>query len=81
MPTMEQIIQPFQGETVGPDAYAPPGGEAAAPALVQVGLTGGTQTFNGDYSFTRSTKVGAVHSEASSGSETIQGVIADPQGS
>ena len=81
MPTMEQNIQPFQGDSVGPTPYVPPGGEPSVPAIVSIGLTGGTQTFNGDLSFTRSTKVGAVHSEASSGSETIQGVIADPQGS
>ena len=78
MPTMEQIIQPFQGEGVGPEAYVPPGGEHATPALVQVGMTGGGQTFTGDFSYTSSTKLGAVHKEASSNSQTIQGVIADP---
>jgi hypothetical protein len=78
MPTMEQIIQPFQGEVVGPEAYIPPGGEHATPALVQVGMKGGTLTFTGDFSFTRNTKVGAVHSEKSSNSQVIQDVIANP---
>jgi hypothetical protein len=78
MPTMEQIIKPFQGETVGPEAYVPPGTTAVPPALVQVGLIGGTQTFNGDFSFTQSTKLGAVHKEAPSNSQTIQNVIANP---
>ena len=75
MPAMEQIIQPFQGEQVGPDPYIPPGGEASVPAIVSIGLTGGTQTFNGDLSFQMSTKLGAVHKEAPSDSQTIQAVI------
>ena len=79
MPTMEQIIKPFQGEGVGPEAYIPPSGEPSVPARVQVGLIGGTQTFSGDFSYTCNTKIGAVHSEASSNSATIQKVIADPQ--
>lgn len=78
MPTMEQIIKPFQDETVGPEAYVPPGGEPSTPALVQIGLTGGTQTFTGDFSYTSNTKLGAVHKEASSNSKTIQNVIANP---
>jgi hypothetical protein len=75
---MEQIIKPFQGENVGPEAYVPPSGEHATPALVQVGLTGGTQIFTGDFSFTETSKLGAVHTEASSNSETIKRVIANP---
>ena len=78
MPTMEQIIKPFEGESVGPEAYVPPGGEHATPALVQVGLIGGTQIFTGDFSFTSTTKLGAVHKEASSNSQTIKDVIANP---
>jgi hypothetical protein len=75
---MEQIIKPFQGESVGPEAYVPPGGEHATPAKVEVGMKGGTQSFSGDMSCTVSTKLGAVHSEASSNSKTIQDVIAKP---
>ena len=78
MPTMEQIIKPFQGDSVGPEAYVPPGGEPSVPAKVEVGMKGGTQTFPGDFSYTSNTKLGAVHKEASSNSQTIQGVIADP---
>ena len=78
MPTMEQIIKPFQGDTIGPEAYVPPGGEPSVPALVQIGLTGGTLTFPGDFSYTCNTKLGAVHKEASSNSKTIQNVIANP---
>jgi hypothetical protein len=80
MPTMEQIIQPFQGESVGPEAYVQPGQEGVAPALVQIGLIGGTQTFTGDLTFQQSTKLGAVHKEASSQSGVIQQVIANPSG-
>jgi hypothetical protein len=79
MPTMEQVIQPFQGQEVGPEAYAPPGGEASVPALVQVGLVGGTTTFTGDYNFQQTTKFGAIHKESSSNSHAIQQVIANPQ--
>jgi hypothetical protein len=79
MTTMEQIIRPFQGEDVGPEAYVPPGTTDVAPALVQVGLTGGTQTFTGDFNFQQTTKLGAVHSEGSSNSQVIQQVIANPQ--
>jgi len=78
MPTMEQIIRPFQGEGVGPEAYVPPGGEPSVPAKVEVGLIGGTKTFTGDFNCTITTKLGAVHKEASSNSQTIQGVIANP---
>ena len=78
MPTMEQIVQPFQGSQVGPDAYVQPGQVGVPPALVKVGLTGGTQTFNGDFSYQVSTKLGAVHKEASSNSSVIQNVIANP---
>ena len=81
MPTMEQIIQPFQGETVGPEPYVPSGGEHATPAIVKIGLTGGTQTFSGDSSLQVSTKIGAVHAEGASSSGAIQNVIANPQGS
>jgi hypothetical protein len=80
MPVMEQIIQPFQGQTVGPDAYVPPGTTDTPPALVAIGMTGGTQTFSGKLSFQMSTKIGAVHKEASSNSKTIQGVLANPSG-
>ena len=80
MPTMEQIIKPFQDERVGPEAYVPPGGEHATPAKVEVGMKGGTLTFPGDFSFTRNTKLGAVHKEASSNSQIIQDVIANPSG-
>jgi len=79
MGRMEQIIRPFQNEDVGPEAYVPPGTTDVAPALVQIGLTGGTQTFSGDFSFQQSTKLGAVHSEGSSNSQVIQKVIANPQ--
>ena len=78
MPTMEQIIRPFQGDPIGPEAYAPPGGEHATPAKVEVGLKGGTLTFPGDFSYTCNTKLGAVHKEASSNSQVIQNVIANP---
>lgn len=81
MSTMEQIIKPFQGEGVGPEAYVPPGATAVPPALVQVGMVGGTQTFTGDFSYTCNTKLGAVHKEASSNSQIIQDVIANPSGS
>ena len=67
MPTMEQVIQPFQGQEVGPEAYAPPGGEAS------------TTTFTGDYNFQQTTKFGAIHKESSSNSHAIQQVIANPQ--
>lgn len=79
MPTMEQIIQPFQGDTVGPEAYVPPGTVGVRPALVQIGLKGSGQTFTGDFSFQQATKLGAVHTESSSNSNVIQGVIANPQ--
>lgn len=78
MSTMEQVIRPFQGDTVGPEAYVPPGGEPSVPALVQVGLKGGNLTFTGDFNYTRTTKLGAVHAEASSNSQVIQDVIANP---
>ena len=78
MPTMEQIIQPFQGEGVGPEAYVQPGTTSVPPVLVQVGMTGGTQTFTGDFSYTCNTKLGAVHKEAPSNSQIIQDVIAKP---
>ena len=78
MPTMEQVIRPFQGESVGPEPYVPPGGESNAPALVQVGLTGGTKIFPGNFQYTCTTKLGAVHTEAPSSSQTIQKVIANP---
>jgi hypothetical protein len=77
---MEQIIKPFQGESVGPEAYVPPGTTAVPPAKVEVGLIGGTQTFTGDFSYTCNTKLGAVHKEASSNSAIIQDVIANPSG-
>jgi hypothetical protein len=75
---MEQVIRPFQDEGVGPEAYVPPGGESNVPAKVEVGMKGGTLTFPGDFSCTVSTKLGAVHKEKSSNSQTIQDVIADP---
>ena len=78
MATKEQIIKQYQSEVVGPEAYIPPGGEPSVPARVQVGLIGGTQTFTGNFSFTRTTKLGAVHKEASSNSQIIQDVIANP---
>ncbi len=78
MPTMEQAIRPFQDQTVGPDAYVPPGTTDVPPALVQVGMIGGTQTFTGKLSYQMSTKLGAVHKESSSNSQSIQDVIANP---
>lgn len=81
MPTMEQIVQPFQGGNVGPTEYQQPGQEGVAPALVQIGLVGGTQTFTGDFNYQQSTKIGAVHKEAPSSSQAIQKVIANPSGS
>ena len=78
MPTMEQIIRPFQSEDVTGMPYVPPGGETSAPATAHAGEIGGTQTFTGDFSYTCNTKLGAVHKEASSNSETIQNVIANP---
>lgn len=80
MPTMEQIIQPFQGEDVGPVPYVQPGQEGVAPAPVQIGLIGGTQTFTGDLTYQQSTKLGAVHTEGPSNSQVIQDVIANPSG-
>ena len=81
MPAMEQIIQPFQGQSVGPDAYVPPGTTDVPPAIVAIGMVGGTQTFTGKLSYQQSTKLGAVHKESSSNSQTIQNVIANPAGS
>lgn len=80
MPTMEQIIQPFQGDGVGPREYEQPGQSATPPVLVKVGLAGKPKVFPGSYSYTCATKLGAVHSEAPSNSKTIQGVIANPTG-
>jgi hypothetical protein len=31
--------------------------------LVMLGMKGGTKTFNGDFSYQQSTKIGAVHQE------------------
>ena len=78
MPTMEQIIRPFQGEDVSGIAYVPPGGNSQPPVNVHAGLVGGTQTFTGDISYTRTTKVGAVHKEKPSNSQVIKDVIASP---
>ena len=79
MPTLEQIIRPFQnGADVTGMPYVPPGGETNAPATAHAGEIGGTLTFPGDFSFVQTTKIGAVHKEASSNSQTIQNVIANP---
>jgi hypothetical protein len=74
---MEQIVQPFQGGGVGPEAYVQPGAAAAPPITFSVGLIGGTQTFNGDFSYTATTKMGAVHKESASNSGVIQNTIAN----
>ena len=77
MGTMEQIVRPFQGEDVGPTPYVQPGQAGVPPALVQVGMKGGTQTFNGDFSFVQATKIGAVHKETAPTSNVIQQTIAN----
>jgi hypothetical protein len=76
---MEQIVQPFQGRDVGPEPYGPLTGQPNVPALVKIGLTGGTQTFTGNFSYTQTNKLGAVHTEAPSSSGVIQHVIENPQ--
>jgi len=75
MPQMEQIIRPFVDQEVGPTPYKPTSGQDDKPAIVKVGLKGGTKTFTGDYVYQQATKLGAVHSESSPSSGAIQNVM------
>jgi len=68
MPQMEQIIRPFLEQEVGPTPYAPTSGQDDKPAIVKIGLKGGTKTFTGDFTYQLSTKIGAVHAEVGHGS-------------
>lgn len=72
MGIIEQIIRPFVDVDVTPTPYVQPGTVGVPPAIVQVGMQGGTQIFTGDASYTRATKLGAVHAETAPSSETIQ---------
>ena len=73
----ESTINPFVHEDVTPTPFQQPGVVGVPPVRVTVGLKGGTKTFNTSYSFSRSTKLGAVHSESPSSSGTIQKNLAN----
>ena len=73
----ESTINSFVHEDVTPTPFQQPGVVGVPPVRVTVGLKGGTKTFNTSYSFSRSTKLGAVHSERPSSSGTIQQNLAN----
>ena len=68
----ESTVNPFVHEDVTPTPFEKPGSVGVPPVRTSVGLKGGTKTFNTSYSFSRSTKLGSVHSESPSTSNTIQ---------
>ena len=70
MSVMEQIVRPFTGEAAG-SGGAPPPANPAPPAIGLVGFKGGGKIFTGSYSWTQSFRLGAVHTEAASGSDAI----------
>ncbi len=72
MSVIEQIIRPSEAVDVGATPYKPPGAVGVPPALVKIGLKGGGQSFTGNMSYTRDTKIGATHDETTTGSQTIQ---------
>ena len=78
---LETIITPFVGEDVTPTPFTQPGSVGVPPVRVSIGLKGGTKTFTTSYSFSRATKLGAVHKETEANSKAIQNTIQNPQGS
>ena len=67
----ESTVNPFVHEDVTPTPFEQPGVVGVPPVRITVGLKGGTKTFTTSYSYSRSTKLGSVHTESPTTSTTI----------
>lgn len=74
---IEPIVRPFTTDDVSPVEYVQPGTVGVPPAIVKIGMRGGTTIFNGSFSFQATMRLGAVHKEGSPTSQTIQETIAN----
>lgn len=69
---LNQIVQPFQNESVEPTRYDVPGQKGTPPVVVHIGLKGGTKTFSWSASTSASFYSPKHHAENAPRSASLQ---------
>ena len=72
---MENIIRPFVGRDVTPQAFHPPGQQGTPDVRVRIGGKGGIKTLSGSVNYSEQKYIGEVHREKPSPSGAIQAAM------